>query len=30
MRDLDELLASGDPTPEEIGRVASRSDFEIA
>jgi len=27
MRDLGELLASGDPTPEEIGRVASRYDF---
>ncbi|MBA3421345.1 MAG: hypothetical protein H0U12_05555 [Thermoleophilaceae bacterium] len=29
MRDLGELLASGDATPEEIGRVASRYDFEV-
>jgi len=29
MRDLGELLASGTPTPEEIGRVASRCDFEV-
>lgn len=29
MRDLGELLASGDPRPEEIGRIASRYDFEI-
>jgi mannose-6-phosphate isomerase-like protein (cupin superfamily) len=29
MRDLGELLASGDPGPEEIGRIASRYDFEL-
>src|SRR5215204_5317080 len=28
MRDLGELLASGNATPDEIGRVASRYDFE--
>ena len=29
MRDLGELLSSGDATPEAIGRIASRYDFEV-
>jgi quercetin dioxygenase-like cupin family protein len=29
MRDLGELLGSGNPTPAEIGTVASRYDFEV-
>ncbi len=29
MRDLGQLLASGDATPEQIGKVASRYDFEV-
>jgi quercetin dioxygenase-like cupin family protein len=30
MRDLAATLASGSPTPEEIGRIASRYDFRVA
>jgi hypothetical protein len=30
MRDLAAALASGTPTQEEIGRIASRYDFEVA
>jgi mannose-6-phosphate isomerase-like protein (cupin superfamily) len=30
MRDLGAALAEGTPTPEEIGRIASRYDFQIA
>jgi hypothetical protein len=29
MRDLAAVLASGTPTQEEIGRIASRYDFEV-
>jgi hypothetical protein len=29
MRDLGELLSSGDATSEAIGRIASRYDFEV-
>jgi mannose-6-phosphate isomerase-like protein (cupin superfamily) len=29
MRDLGELLSSGDATPEAIGTIASRYDFEV-
>jgi mannose-6-phosphate isomerase-like protein (cupin superfamily) len=29
MRDLDAALAEGTPTPEEIGRIASRYDFRV-
>jgi oxalate decarboxylase/phosphoglucose isomerase-like protein (cupin superfamily) len=29
MRDLGELLSTGDATPEAIGRIASRYDFEV-
>jgi uncharacterized cupin superfamily protein len=29
MRDLGELLSSGDATPEAIARIASRYDFEV-
>ncbi len=30
MRDLGAALAEGTPTPEEIGRIASRYDFRLA
>ena len=30
MRDLGAALAEGTPTPEELGRIASRYDFELA
>lgn len=29
MRDLRDLLASGEATPEAIARIASRYDFEV-
>ena len=29
MRDLGTALAAGTPTQEEIGRIASRYDFEV-
>ena len=29
MRDLGELLSSGDASPEAIGRIASGYDFEV-
>jgi hypothetical protein len=30
MRDLAATLRTGTPSPEEIGRIASRYDFEVA
>ena len=30
MRDLSAALAAGTPTPQEIGQIASRHDFEVA
>ena len=30
MRDLAATLAAGNATPEEIGRIASRYDFQVA
>jgi quercetin dioxygenase-like cupin family protein len=30
MRDLGDLLARGDPTPQQIGEIASRYDFKVA
>jgi len=30
MRDLDTTLAAGTPTPEQIARIASRHDFQVA